>query len=72
MPVKHVVAGDGLITSPWFGPPRLKPDPKLAGRPWILTFVGTEKSFVDGFFEGVASSADDYAPAAFPPILAFI
>src|SRR5690348_6385900 len=61
---RRLAAGDAMITSPWFGPPR------LGGRPWILTFVGTSESFVDVLFRGVDSTGAGFDAAAFPKLLA--
>jgi hypothetical protein len=54
---------DAAFTRPWFAPSR------LGGRPWLLTFVGTDHSFVDAFFEGVARSGAGFDEAAFPKLL---
>ena len=68
---KRRAVDDALITSPWFGPPRLaSSDAKMPGRPWILTFVGIDQSFVERLFEGVTRSGGEYVGGAFPQILA--
>lgn len=61
--VRRPGPGDAAFTRPWFAPPR------LGGRPWLLTFVGTDHSFVDAFFEGVARSGAGFDEAAFPKLL---
>ena len=71
IPPQRRAVDDALITSPWFGPPRLaSSDPKVPGRPWILTFVGIDQSFVERLFEGVTRSGGGYLGGAFPQILA--
>ncbi|WP_437656653.1 hypothetical protein [Sorangium sp. So ce1182] len=54
--------GDAAIGRPWFGPPR------LGERPWILTFVGTDESFVDVFFRGIRGAGAGFKDGAFPRI----
>ncbi len=56
-------AADAAFTRPWFAAER------HGKRPAILTFVGTDESFVDAFFRGVTESGGGFRAGAFPRLL---
>ena len=56
-------AADAAITRPWFAADR------HGQRPAILTFVGTDESFVDAFFRGITESGPGFRAGAFPRLL---
>ncbi|HZI15777.1 MAG TPA: hypothetical protein VE153_35755 [Myxococcus sp.] len=62
---RREAAGDAVPASPWFAPARLN------GRPWILTFVGSEESFVDVLFRGVKASGSGFVREAWGRLLPY-
>lgn len=60
---RRIPRGDAKISRPYYAPAR------LGDRPWIVTFVGADESFVDAFFRGVKDCGDGFEPGAFPRLL---